>query len=271
LAFGGLAPFTLQAKETQAFLVGKQWNQDTFEKAVDVLRKEVTLKEGTPGGMEKYRTTLALSFFFKYYLAVAQKMVCAPLPPPQRALWRSRHVALPNPRRKTAQSSRRRTCRLCGRSPLSPPRASKCLPEAISPSWVRLSLRVPGVCRAFDRSTHSRLVVVFLSGQSIVHASAERQVTGEAVYIDDMPRLQGELNGSLVVSQRPHAKLRKVDASKALQVPGVIGFFSHKDIPGEKIIGDIVHDEEVFASEVVETVGQPIGTPPCRGGTWWCD
>jgi xanthine dehydrogenase/oxidase len=113
------------------------------------------------------------------------------------------------------------------------------------------------------------LVVVFLSGQSIVHASAERQVTGEAVYIDDMPRLQGELNGSLVVGQRPHAKLKKVNASKALQVPGVIGFFSHKDIPGEKIIGDIVHDEEVFASETVETVGQPIGTSPCpdiRGG-----
>ena len=112
-------------------------------------------------------------------------------------------------------------------------------------------------------------MVVFPSGQSIVHASAERQVTGEAVYIDDMPRLQGELNGSLVVSQRPHAKLKKVDASKALQVPGVIGFFSHKDIPGEKIIGDIVHDEEVFASEIVETVGQPIGTSPCpdiRGG-----
>jgi xanthine dehydrogenase/oxidase len=76
-----------------------------------------------------------------------------------------------------------------------------------------------------------------------------------------MPKLQGELTGSLVVSQRPHARLKRVDASKALEVPGVIGFFTHKDIPGEKIIGDIVHDEEVFASEVVETVGQPIGIP----------
>lgn len=206
LAFGGLAPFTLQAKETQAFLVGKQWNQDTFENAVDVLRKEVTLKEGTPGGMEKYRTTLALSFFFKYYLAVAQKMKNGPVIPPSylSALWPL-----------TAES----------------PKGKQVFAGSDQP----------------------------VVGQSIVHASAERQVTGEAVYIDDMPRLQGELNGSLVVSQRPHAKLRKVDASKALQVPGVIGFFSHKDIPGEKIIGDIVHDEEVFASEVVETVGQPIG------------
>jgi len=75
LAFGGLAPYTLQAKETQAFLMGKQWNQDTFEKATQLLKKEVSLKEGTPGGMEKYRSTLALSFFFKYYITVAQKMV----------------------------------------------------------------------------------------------------------------------------------------------------------------------------------------------------
>lgn len=52
----------------------------------------------------------------------------------------------------------------------------------------------------------------------MIHAAAERQVTGEAVYTDDMPRLQGELAGSLVVSQRPHAKLKRVDASKALEV-----------------------------------------------------
>lgn len=65
----------MQAKETQSFLVGKPWNQDTFERAVDILRNEVNVKENTPGGMEKYRTTLALSFFFKYYLSVAQKMV----------------------------------------------------------------------------------------------------------------------------------------------------------------------------------------------------
>jgi len=77
LAFGGLAPYTMQAKETQAFLIGKPWSQDTYEKAIEVLRREVTIKEGTPGGMEKYRTTLALSFFFKYYLSVAQKMVYA--------------------------------------------------------------------------------------------------------------------------------------------------------------------------------------------------
>lgn len=112
----------------------------------------------------------------------------------------------------------------------------------------------------------------------MVHASAERQVTGEAIYIDDMPRLSGELMGALVVSQRPHAKIKSINAEKALQVspatrkptrllvfiiylqvPGVVGFFSHKDVPGDKLIGDIVHDEEVFASSTVYSVGQPIG------------
>lgn len=39
----------------------------------------------------------------------------------------------------------------------------------------------------------------------------------------------------------------------------MVAFFTHKDIPGEKIIGDIVHDEEVFISETATAVGQPIG------------
>jgi xanthine dehydrogenase molybdopterin-binding subunit B len=40
------------------------------------------------------------------------------------------------------------------------------------------------------------------------------------------------------------------------QVPGVVGFFSARDVPGSNLIGPVVADEEVFASEFVTCVGQ---------------
>lgn len=132
LAFGGLAPYTMQAKQTQEFLVGKQWNQDTFEKAVDILKEEVALKDGTPGGMEKYRTTLALSFFFKYYLSVAQKMV------PHRVSMCLHTVHLCIPYSPMVRTLLLRTFRPCGHSTQILPRVgSSLIPAAISPWLVR--------------------------------------------------------------------------------------------------------------------------------------
>lgn len=44
-------------------------------------------------------------------------------------------------------------------------------------------------------------------GKSVVHLSAVAQCTGEAVYVDDMPKIQGELYGGLVVSSVGHAEI----------------------------------------------------------------
>jgi hypothetical protein len=40
----------------------------------------------------------------------------------------------------------------------------------------------------------------------------------------------------------------------------VVGFFSARDVPGSNLIGPVVADEEVFASEFVTCVGQ-VGEP----------
>ena len=39
-----------------------------------LLAKELHLPPGTPGGMENYRSTLALSFFFKFFMSVQIKL-----------------------------------------------------------------------------------------------------------------------------------------------------------------------------------------------------
>ncbi|KAL1122173.1 hypothetical protein AAG570_003578 [Ranatra chinensis] len=98
-----------------------------------------------------------------------------------------------------------------------------------------------------------------LVGRPIVHKSAFKQATGEAVYCDDMPRFEGELYLCLVTSVRPHARIVSIDSSEALKVEGVVDFVCVRDVPSDNTWGPIEHDEEVFASNKVTCQGQVIG------------
>ncbi|CAG8803556.1 7882_t:CDS:2, partial [Racocetra fulgida] len=88
-------------------------------------------------------------------------------------------------------------------------------------------------------------------GKPISHTTSMSHSTGEAVYIDDIPKIQGELYGALVTSEKAHAKILNIDPTQALSIPGVKGFFSAKDVPGKNSWGIILQDEEVFASNEV--------------------
>ncbi|XP_053686622.1 xanthine dehydrogenase/oxidase-like [Sabethes cyaneus] len=90
------------------------------------------------------------------------------------------------------------------------------------------------------------------------------QTSGEARYANDIPTLPNELYAAFVLGTKPHSKLEKVVADEALKIPGVVAFFSAKDIPGANnfmyfpnFMGTDI--EEVFASETVAYHGQPIG------------
>jgi xanthine dehydrogenase/oxidase len=95
-------------------------------------------------------------------------------------------------------------------------------------------------------------------GKSRDHLSALKQVTGEAVYLDDMPRLHRELYAGIVFSRHAHAKILSIDPNEALQMPGVHAFVSRQDVQGSNIIGPVFKDEEVFADGKVYFVGQII-------------
>jgi len=91
-----------------------------------------------------------------------------------------------------------------------------------------------------------------LIGRPIMHSSALKQATGEAVYCDDIPRFEKELYLALVLSTRAHAHILKIDPTKALSMEGVISFFSSQDITEDRRwIGPIFHDEEIFVSKKV--------------------
>ncbi|XP_072164128.1 xanthine dehydrogenase/oxidase-like [Diadema setosum] len=80
----------------------------------------------------------------------------------------------------------------------------------------------------------------------------------EAVFVDDIPPLDGELSAAPVLSIRPHANILSVDTSQALALPGVVDFVTHLDIPG--VNGQVMDlAEECFVSSKVQSVGQLIG------------
>lgn len=94
----------------------------------------------------------------------------------------------------------------------------------------------------------------------MIHNSALKQASGEAVYCDDIPKMENELYMGLVLSSRAHAKILSVDPTKALKMPGVVAFFSAKDLSMENnITGPVIHDEEIFRRVLVTSVGQTIG------------
>lgn len=94
----------------------------------------------------------------------------------------------------------------------------------------------------------------------VVHQSAYKQVTGEAIYTDDVPVHQ-LLYAAFVQSTKANAKILSIDPTKALESRGVVRFISAADIPnGRNEVGPIIHnDEKLFWDDYVTAMGQPIG------------
>jgi xanthine dehydrogenase large subunit len=90
------------------------------------------------------------------------------------------------------------------------------------------------------------------------HDSAVGHLTGRALYIDDMPGVPGTLHGALVLSPHPHARISRIDLSRALASPGVVAAMVASDIPGKNDIGPIRPDEPLLPKEIVEYEGQPV-------------
>src|SRR5207245_1855079 len=68
----------------------------------------------------------------------------------------------------------------------------------------------------------------------------------------------GMLWGHTLRSPHPHARVRSIDLSQALGVPGVHAVLTHDDVPGHKTYGLEFADQPVLAIDRVRYFGEPV-------------
>ena len=83
-------------------------------------------------------------------------------------------------------------------------------------------------------------------------------VRGESPFTDDLPEPAGALHGAVFGSPGACGKIKSLDCTEALTLPGVIAIFTAKDIPGRNQIGTIIEDEPLLADDEVHFIGQPV-------------
>ncbi|MBX9772359.1 MAG: xanthine dehydrogenase molybdopterin binding subunit [Candidatus Obscuribacterales bacterium] len=95
-------------------------------------------------------------------------------------------------------------------------------------------------------------------GKNIPHDSAHGHVSGESIYVDDMPFASNELFVDFYPSPVAHGKITKLDLFEASKTPGVVGLYTCKDLGGQNKFGPIIADETLLVDEVAEFIGHPI-------------
>ncbi|XP_014677287.1 PREDICTED: xanthine dehydrogenase/oxidase-like, partial [Priapulus caudatus] len=74
LSFGGMAPTTVMPSKAASLLVGRSWEADMMDDVMKLLADDLPMDPGVPGGMVEYRRSLALGFFFKFFIMVNQAL-----------------------------------------------------------------------------------------------------------------------------------------------------------------------------------------------------
>ena len=83
------------------------------------------------------------------------------------------------------------------------------------------------------------------------------KVTGEFAYSSDM-WMEDMLWGMTLRSPHPHARIRGIDITEAVKVPGVHAVLTHEDVPGQKRYGLEYEDQPVLAYDKVRYKGEPV-------------
>jgi CO/xanthine dehydrogenase Mo-binding subunit len=94
-------------------------------------------------------------------------------------------------------------------------------------------------------------------GKPILKVDAEHKLRGKALYSADMS-FPDMLWLRVLRSNVPRARIEGIDASKALNLPGVKGVFTAQDIPGSNRAGPRVKDEYLLCEDEVNVIGDPI-------------
>lgn len=123
--------------------VGIPFDQEFLRRSLEWLSEEFALSSSVPGGMARYRLSLMLSFFFKFF-------------------------------------------------------------QHLKGEEASVSRYERGISKGHQDFEISSSAV----GSSQLHNSSLKQTTGEAQYVDDIPKFENEKFAALVLSDRAHAEIR---------------------------------------------------------------
>ncbi|XP_047400596.1 aldehyde oxidase 2 isoform X3 [Sciurus carolinensis] len=218
IAYGGVGTATVSAHKSCQQLLGRRWNELMLDEACRLVLDEVSLPGSAPGGKVEFKRTLVVSFLFKFYLKVLQELKML-----------VRLFSMPD---------------------------SSCYPE-ISDGFLSaledFPVSIPQGVQTFQRvDSHQPLRDPV--GRPIMHLSGLKHATGEAIFCDDIPRVDKELFMALVTSTRAHAKIISINFSEALELPEVVDVITVEDIPGT----NGTEDDKLLAVDEVLCVGQVI-------------
>src|SRR5438270_4094470 len=94
-------------------------------------------------------------------------------------------------------------------------------------------------------------------GKSVAFVDSAGKVTGAGKYTDDLS-LPGMLVGKVLHSPHPHARIKRIDTSRAEQLPGVVAVLVGADAPNPYGILPVGHDEHALAIDKVRYVGDNV-------------
>jgi CO/xanthine dehydrogenase Mo-binding subunit len=93
-------------------------------------------------------------------------------------------------------------------------------------------------------------------GQSITRIDARAKVTGAALFPGDV-NLPGQLWMKVLFARRPHARIKRLDVSKAQAAPGVVYVFTARDVPVNEF-GLGSKDAPVLNNDEIRWVGEKV-------------
>ncbi len=94
-------------------------------------------------------------------------------------------------------------------------------------------------------------------GKSLPRVDALEKITGKATYASDV-YLPGMLMCKLLTSTESHARIVKLDVSRAEALPGVRAIITGKDYPDVRFGSGALKDRRIMATDEVFYIGEPV-------------
>src|SRR3954454_21608916 len=98
-------------------------------------------------------------------------------------------------------------------------------------------------------------------GRPVPRLDGMKKIVGRPIYTGDL-ELPGMLHAAMLRSTYPHARVVRVDTSRAAQVPGVVAVLSGADIAANAGIdpwfGPVFRDQAILAIDKVRYIGEPV-------------